>query len=76
MSDIKSNIKVFKLTEKKTVGYRCTTNDFIAFESNIDTNELTISDFNNSISLELTPHTIETLLEFIRYIKSDESNDK
>jgi len=46
--------------------------DFVNFETVADKGLLTIEDMSGKpIVLDLTPHTIEMLSEFIRYIKSD-----
>lgn len=65
-------VHIHKLVENKFIGYRCTTMDFVNFETVADKGLLTIEDMSGKpIVLDLTPHTIEMLSEFIRYIKSD-----
>ncbi len=66
--------KIQKLIEKKHLGYRYTTIDFIEFETSKDKHQLTISPLCKGdvpIKLDLTPKTIEMLYEFFRYLKTD-----
>ncbi len=64
--------KVYKLVEKKHLGYRYTTVDFVTFESIKDQHRLVISACNNRvIRVDLTPKTIEMLYELFRYLKTD-----
>jgi hypothetical protein len=64
-------VEIQKLVEKKLLGYRFTTNDLITFETDATRGLLIIDAVDNSLTIDLTPHTIEQLSEFIRYIKSD-----
>ena len=64
-------VSVQKLVEKKTLGYRFTTIDKVQFETDNIRGVLVIDNFDGQMTIDLTPHTIEQLSEFIRYIKSD-----
>jgi len=67
-------VKIHKLIEKKFLGYRCITNDMVCFETDAERGTLTIDGMVQEITLDLTPHTIEMLSEFIRYIKTDQDS--
>ena len=65
--------KVYKLVEKKHLGYRYTTVDFITFETSKDKHQLIIGCIPElgNIKVDLTPKTIEMLYELFRYLKTD-----
>lgn len=68
---IMSKVKINKLIVKKHIGYSCVTVDKVIFETNKEKSRLTIDNFDGKIFIDLTPHTIDTLYELFRYIKSD-----
>lgn len=69
-------VDIKKLVEKKHLGYRCNTVDMIQFETSVDKSVLTIDDFRSIVQVDLTPHTIEMLYKFFRYLKSDLEGNK
>tara|TARA_R110002096_G_scaffold378393_1_gene572500 strand:- start:210 stop:425 length:216 start_codon:yes stop_codon:yes gene_type:complete len=70
------SVKIHKLIEKKHLGYRCMLNDQVMFETDNERSRLTVDNMALQIEIDITPHTIETLYEFFRYLKSDLEGDK
>ena len=64
--------KINKLIEKKHLGYRYTTVDFITVESNNDKQQISVDSINTKILIDMTPQTIKMLFEFFRYLQSDQ----
>ena len=73
---MKHHVKINKLVEKKHLGYRCVTVDKVIFETDNTKGLLIVDDIKDRILIDLTSHTIETLYEFFRYLKSDLEGDK
>lgn len=69
-------VVIQKLVKKISLGYRFTTIDKVQFETDNIRGVLLIDNFFDQMTIDLTPHTIEQLSEFIRYIKSDLDNDE
>lgn len=66
-----SKINITRLIETTTLGYRFSTIDKVNFETDNARGVLVIDNFDDKITFDLTKHTIDSLSEFIRYIKSD-----
>lgn len=65
-------VKIHKLVKKEHLGYSCTTVDHVIFETDNKRGLLIVDDVcGQRISIDLTTHTIETLSELLRYLKSD-----
>ena len=67
---------VHKLVEKKTLGYTCTTTDFVTFVTSNESSLLRVESIGQEdILIDLTPKNIEIISEFIRYVKTDMERD-